>query len=171
MFPYEGQQNNLHNPYRQQAIPMDEDLPIKPEVQMQELRAEIAELRQELAKQKRASAPRPAVRRKRTVVKSAQIARPVKKLPPMKTPGEQPRDNLGRFASKTGAVLWGATKATGRAIKSTAKAVGKAHKTVKRVQSAGRRRARLEERERKIALAEREKKLGLRKKVVRRKKR
>lgn len=146
-----------------------EDLPVKTDVQMQSLRDEIAELRQELSRQKRAT--RPTVRRKRTVARTAQVARPVKKLPPMKTPGEQPRDNLGRFASKTGAVLWSGAKATGRAIVGTANGIRKAHKTVKRVQASGRRRARLEEKERKVALAEREKKLGLRKKTTRKRKR
>ena len=98
-------------------------------------------------------------------------SRPVKKLPPMRASGEQPRDRLGRFARKTGAVLWGAAKGTVKAVKSTAKAVGKAHKTVKRVSANARRRANLEARERRIALAEREKKLGLRKKKVTRRRR
>jgi hypothetical protein len=106
----------------------------------------------------------PSPRRRSTVTRSKTAkttARPKKSLPPMRTPGEQPRDSFGRFARKTGAVIWGAAKGT-------VKAVGKAHKTVKRVRSDMRRRARLEERERRISLAEREKKLGLRKKAVKR---
>ncbi len=129
---------------------------------------------------------KPTVRKKRTVKRPPTAremtmkatrkqtakagSRPVKKLPPMRLPGEeQPRDALGRFARKTGTFLWGAT---GKVIVGTAKGIKKAHKTVKRVQTNARRRAKLEERERRIALAEREKKLGLRKKkVVRRRKR
>jgi hypothetical protein len=95
-------------------------------------------------------------------------SRPVKKLPPMRTPGEQPRDSFGRFARKTGAVLWGAAKGTVKAVKGTAKAVGKAHKSVTRVQANARRRASLEATERKIALVERERKAGMKRKKIRR---
>lgn len=185
MSHYEGNQNNLRNPYAQYSIPMDEDMPIKPEVEVQWLKDEVAELKKELAEQKRSAPPRrrkapvkrpPTARETTTRATKKQTAhagnRPVKKLPPMRTPGEQPRDSFGRFARKTGAVLWGAAKGTVKAVKSTAKAAQSAHKTVKRVSANARRRANLEARERRIALAEREKKLGLRKKkVTRRRKR
>lgn len=99
-------------------------------------------------------------------------ARSKKSLPPVRLPGEeQPRDSLGRFARKTGAVLWGAAKGAGRAVVGTAKGIKKAHKTVKRVRAAGRRRANLEARERRIALAERERKAGMKRKKVRRRRR
>jgi hypothetical protein len=125
-------------------------------------------------KRKPASSASPSPRRRSTATRNQTAktaSRPVKPLPPMKST-EQPRDSLGRFARKTGAVLWSGAKATGRAIRGTARGIKKAHKTVKRFNADMRRRDRLEERERRIALAEREKKLGLRKKkVVRRRKR
>lgn len=117
---------------------------------------------------KRTPAKRKSPTRQAQTVKAS--ARPKRQFPPVRLPGEeQPRDRFGRFARKTGAVLWSATKATGRAVAGTVKTVRKAHKTVKRVQSSARKRANLEARERRIALAEREKKLGIRKKVRRRK--
>lgn len=97
---------------------------------------------------------------------------PKSKTKPVKpSPKQQPRDPLGRFARKTGQVLWGAAKGTVKAVKGTVKTVKKVHRTVKRIHSGARQRANLELRERKIALIERERKTGLKRKTVRRKKR
>lgn len=91
------------------------------------------------------------------------------KRPVKPSPKQQPRDTLGRFARKTGQVLWAGVKATGRAVVGTAKGIKKVHKTIKRARAGYRQRANLELRERRLALAEREKKLGLKRKTVRRK--
>lgn len=85
--------------------------------------------------------------------------RPVKKLPT-----KQPRDRLGRFASKF-------LKGTVKVVKGTVKTVKKFHRTVKRIHSSARQRANLELRECKIALIERERKAGLKRKAVRGKRR
>jgi hypothetical protein len=165
-----------------------DDMPYKPgkspaEIEEGARREWQAELKKrEIAAKRKATRDANAKRRpptaRQTTVKRTQTARagnrPVKKLPPMRTPGGQPRDSRGRWV-KVGAALWSGTKATVKgtvkAVKGTAKAVGKAHKTVKRVSANARRRANLEARERRIALAEREKKLGLRKKKVTRRRR
>jgi len=85
--------------------------------------------------------------------------RPVKPLPAYRLPGEQPRDSLGRFASK----VWSGTKVvargTVRAVRGTAKTVKSTHKAIKRSNAAARRRANLEHRERSLALRERAAKL------------
>lgn len=52
----------------------------------------------------------------------------------------QPRDHMGRFASKAGQVLWGAAKGTVSAIGSGIKTAKKVNKTIKRSQTASRRR-------------------------------
>lgn len=143
-----------------------EDLPVKPQPAPKPA-----------APAKRRTARPPTARqttesRRKTRTSNARVPkavkRPVKPLPPMR--GEaQPRDHLGRFARKVGAGLWGAAKGTGRAIAGTVKGARKLHRKIKHVRAAGRRRANLEAKERRIALAEREKKLGIRKKrVVRR---
>jgi hypothetical protein len=95
-------------------------------------------------------------------------ARPKKEIP--RSAVSQPRDHLGRFARKTGAVLWGVAKGTVSAVAGGVKTARKAHKTVKRVQASSRRRQKLEMRERELAVKEREQKLG-KKKVIRRRKR
>jgi len=147
-----------------------DDLPYKPGKSPQELE-EGARREWEVELKKRESADKRRLTRVRNAKKSTstrrgspatqsrtgKTKRPVKSLPPM---AGQPRDHLGRFARKAGAVLWGATKATGRVIKATVKGVKSAHKTVKRVNAAARRRDRLAERERAVRLREREKKLG-----------
>jgi len=147
------------------------DIPMKPELELKRLREEVAFLQKEITQQKRASSPKPARKRKstRTTTSVKQTAmtvkRPVKKLPPLGAKQtEQPRDRLGRFARKAGTFIVGT-------VASSAKTIRKAHRTVSRVRAAGRRRANLEARERKLALAAREKKLGIRKKRVRRRKR
>jgi len=149
---------SLYERYRlERAVKTDmEDLPMKPRSAP-------------TVKRKPASSASKSPRRRSTATRNQTAkttARPVKPLPPLGAKQtEQPRDRLGRFARKTGAVLWSGAKATGRAIRGTARGV-------KRIRSDMRRRARLEERERRVALAEREKKLGLRKKtVIRRRKR
>jgi len=140
-----------------------EDFPYKPGQSPQE--REIAALRQELAREKARNARKQPAKRKTTRSQKVSTPKPKKSLPPVRLLGEeQPRDHLGRFARKTGAVLWGATKATGRAIKGTAKAMKRAHKTVKRADI--RRRARLAMRE--LKLKERERKAGMKRKKVRR---
>ena len=143
-FPYEGPRNALRRRVRPSPHPLEcmEDLPMK----------------------KTAPIAKPLVRKKLAPTKRKA---PVKKPLPI----EQPRDRLGRFARKTGQVLWAGAKATGKAIKGTAKAVKSAHKTIKRAQSSARKRAALEYRERKLDLHKREQASGLRRKKVRRKRR
>lgn len=108
------------------------------------------------------SAPkRKKVVRRRKATTKQQATMPVrskKELP--RSSVSQPRDHLGRFARKTGAVLWGVAKGTARAVVGTARVAQKAHKAVSRAQSDARRRARLEEREQKFR----------KKKVIRRRK-
>jgi hypothetical protein len=105
-------------------------------------------------------APKRTVRKPRTVGKKKPAPNP-----PCK--GEQqPRDRLGRFARKTGHILWAGAKAAGSAVVGTAKTVKRAHRTIKRVRSSARQRSALELRERKVAIAEREHRLGLRKKKI-----
>src|SRR2546430_17682678 len=112
------------------------NLPYKPGQSPEEL--EIARLKEELRKERSRNArtsPRPtapaskpptarqttAQRRKPTNARARQsqtvksTARPKKSLPPMRTPGEQPRDNLGRFASKAGDVLKATARGTSKA--------------------------------------------------------
>lgn len=119
--------------------------------------------------------PKPVVPAKGTATRkrrsSSSTAKSKTKRPVKPSPKQQPRDTLGRFARKTGQVLWAGVKATGRAVVGTAKGIKKVHKTVKRSRAGYRQRANLELRERRLALAEREKKLGLRKKKVVRRKR
>ena len=151
-------------------VPTDmEDLPMKASTtKAQSEKSAVAK-----ASTTRSSTAKPTpVRRRSTTTrrKTATSKRPVKPLPPLQ--GDQPRDALGRFARKTGQVLWGAAKATGRAIVGTAKGIHRTHTRMMRAHAGYQRRARLEERERHIALAEREHRLGLRKKrVIRRRNR
>ena len=145
MFPYEGPQNAL----RSRVKPPTHNLERLPDLPM---------------KQDRGVASGPSVRKADAETKVKQSAQkrksPVKKPPsPMKT--EQPRDHLGRFARKAGAVIWGAAKGTVKAVKGTSKAVESVHRTVKRVQANARRRAALEHRERKLDLHKREIAAGL----------
>jgi hypothetical protein len=92
--------------------------------------------------------------------------RPKKELP--RSSVSQPRDHLGRFARKTGEVLWGAAKGTVGLVAGGVQAARSAHKRVQRVQAAGRRRRKLEMRERAVEVAEREQQLRKRKVVRRR---
>lgn len=188
---YEGPTNNLRPRYAQPSLPMG-DMPYKPGKSPEEI-AEAARLEREEEAKKKARREATAAKRKASTstttkrpltarettearrrkpgvaktsrAQSSQVtaSRPKKQLPQMRTPGEQPRDNLGRFASKAGAALWGATKATargtGRAIKATHKTVKSAHKAIKRSNAAARRRADLEHKERALALRERAAKL------------
>lgn len=153
-FPYEGPSDALRLRMRPPVHKLErmEDLPMKQ-------KAAVSNGSFPVAKQ-------PV--KKRTVAKrKSPVKRKPKPLPTLQG-GEQPRDRLGRFARKTGQVLWGAAKVTGKAIKGTAKAIKRAHKTVKRVQANGRKRAALEHRERRLDLHKREQAAGLkRKKVVR----
>lgn len=177
MSHYEGPQNNLHNPYRQQAIPMD-DMPYKPGKSPEEIaegakREWEAELKKrEAAEKRRATRAANAKKRPPTTRQTTTRAtkkqtgrvgsRPVKKLPAYRLPGEQPRDSLGRFASY-GAAVWRGTKAvargTRRAVKATAKTVKSTHRAIKQSNATARRRANLEHRERALALRERAAKL------------
>ncbi len=146
------------------TIPM-EDLPMKaPTTKAQSEKSAVAK-----ASTTRSSTAKPTTRRRSTTTRAKTAKSGTRPVKPM--PQEQPRDSLGRFARKTGQVLWAGVKTAGRAVVGTAKGIRKAHRTVKCVHAGYRRRARLEEREKHIALAEREHKLGLRKKVVRRRKR
>jgi hypothetical protein len=113
-------------------------------------------------------APKKVVKRKRHKrrKKTTRSAAPQ----PTATKSEQPRDRLGRFASKAGAFIWGAVKGTTRAISGTVKAAKKTHRTIKRVNAASLRRQNIEMRERAVALREREQRLGKRQ-VMRRKRR
>jgi hypothetical protein len=104
-------------------------------------------------KPQRPATPAP-LRAAKPAVKPSPAKRVVKPQPPV----EQPRDRFGRFARKTGQVLWGAAKGT-------VKAAGKAHRTVKRVNASARRYKRLELREREVALRERQAKLGKRRRT------
>jgi hypothetical protein len=107
---------------------------------------------------------------KATSRQTAQMpATPKKELP--RSSVSQPRDHLGRFARKTGAVLWGMAKGTARAVVGGVKTARKAHEAVSRAQASARRRQKIEMRERAVAVAEREKSVGKRKKVIRRRKR
>jgi hypothetical protein len=122
------------------------DIPMKPELELKRLREEVAFLQKEITQQKRASSSKPARKRKstRTTTSVKQTAmtvkRPVRKLPPLGAKQtEQPRDRLGRFARKTGAVLLAGAKATSRAVAGTVKGVRKAHKTVKKIKRAAKR--------------------------------
>jgi hypothetical protein len=95
--------------------------------------------------------------------------KPKKELP--RSSVSQPRDHLGRFASKAGAVLWGAAKGTVNVVAGGVKTAQKAHKTIKRGQARARRRKNIELRERAVAVAKAEQKLGKRKKKVIRRRR
>ena len=121
-------------------------------------------------------------RRKKTSTtkaqKTAQASVPARTPRPLPASSAQPRDNLGRFASKAGALLWGASKApavgTARAVVGTVKVGKKVHKGVQTHQRQQKRRQNLEMRERNIAVTQQEIQLGIRspkkkKKVVRRK--
>jgi hypothetical protein len=94
-----------------------------------------AELKKRAASEKRQATRAANTKRRPTTVKRTQTARvgsrPVNKLPPMCTPGEQPRDNLGRFASKTGQVLKGAIFGTAHVVGGTVAAAQVGYKTVK----------------------------------------
>jgi hypothetical protein len=113
-----------------------------------------------------------------TAKKSAQTSVPARTPRPLPASSAQPRDHLGRFASKAGALLWGATKATAvgtaRAVVGTVKAGKKVHKGVKTYQKQQKRRQNLEMRERNVTVTQQEIQLGIRspkrkKKVIRRK--
>jgi hypothetical protein len=182
MSHYESPQNNLRNRYARPSLPMD-DMPYKPGMSPEEIaegaRREWEEEQKKRARRRTAKPPsqrKPTATRRTSGTFRAQTAktakRPVKRLPPLGSKqAVQPRDRLGRFASKVWAGTKMAVKGTARVVGGAVKTARKAHKTIKRAHKAGQRRARLEERERRIALAERKKKLGLRKKVVRRRKR
>lgn len=103
-------------------------------------------------------AKRTATRKRRSPSTSKGKTKPVKP-----SPKQQPRDPLGRFASKF-------LKGTVKVVKGTVKTVKKVHKTVKRIRSGARQRANVRMRERKIELARQEKKLGIKRKTVRRRK-
>ena len=155
---------SLYERYRvEQSVKTDmPDLPMKPPTKAQFEKSAVRRITAKSTTRRRSTST--------TRSKTARVgSKPVKPLPPMH--GDQPRDALGRFARKTGQVLWGAAKATGKAVVGTAKALHRTHKAVKRAHAGYKRRARLEEREQRITLAEREKKLGLRRKKIRRRKR
>lgn len=163
MFNFEGPQNDLRPRYAQPSLPMD-NMPYKHGMSDAELEERAQLEREQEAKKKAAADKRRATRaangkkspsarsRSTATIRSktakASTTRPPKPLPKLGAK-EKPRDAHGRWV-KVGAVLWGATKATGRAVKSTAKTVSKAHKAVKCVGAVGRRRRNLELREREI---------------------
>lgn len=109
-------------------------------------------------------------RKKNSTTKAKQSTTPTQPKKPIPASSVQPRDRLGRFASKAGSLLWGATKGTARAVAGTVKVGKKVHKGVQAHQKQQKRRANIELRERAVAVAEREQQLrGKKKKVVRRK--
>src|SRR5579859_6082987 len=98
---------SLYERYRlERAVKTDmEDLPMKarhPDLKKPQPPKRLSQGKRELM-----SKPLPPAKRRTTAT------RPVKPLPPLGAKQtEQPRDHLGRFARKTGAVLWSGAKAT-----------------------------------------------------------
>lgn len=132
-----------------------EDLPMKPRPTP----------RTRAARSSTSKAMPTAKRRKSTTSKTSRAqtvkstARPKKSLPPHRLPGEQPRDSLGRFASKVWQGTKVAAKGTAKAVKGTVKTAKKVHRTAKRMGADMQRRDRIALKERELAVKERAKKL------------
>jgi hypothetical protein len=124
---------------RKKAAPKRQERP-NVKLEMEDLPMKTAPVKPTVHK-KRTVAKRPPTARQTTekrkgkVVRSqtakATSARPKKALPTYRLPGEQPRDRMGRFASKTGQVLKGAIFGTAHVVGGTVAAAQHGYKTVK----------------------------------------